>query len=121
QDAHTLLSLDRDRTVFIVADGVTTASVGSGDMASEVALAGLAEELPRRLREADTAEQFEAVLAEVFLDASEAILRRSLEEEVEPETDLAELMSSTALVGYVQGDVLTLACAGDSRAYLIRD
>src|SRR5205085_1176889 len=28
---------------------------------------------------------------------------------------------TTALVGYVRGDWLTLACAGDSRAYLIRD
>jgi serine/threonine protein phosphatase PrpC len=68
-----------------------------------------------------TPEQVETVLHKGFLLASQAILQRSLQEGIEAATDTADLMSTTAVVGYLDGDVLTLAGVGDSRAYLIRD
>jgi serine/threonine protein phosphatase PrpC len=120
QDDHTLLSLGPNQAVFIVADGVTSASVGSGDLASWIAVEMLAWLLPESLHSATTEEQIEAALGLAFLGASEAIVRRSIEEGIPPGIDLAELMSSTALVGYLHGDVLTVACTGDSRAYLVR-
>ncbi len=120
QDSHTMLSLGPDQAVYIVADGVTTARFGSGDQASRIAVDVLAEVLPWRLRGAASPEQIEEALTTAFLDASEAILEQALREGVPDEADPAELMSSTALVGYVHGDILSLACAGDSRAYLVR-
>ena len=121
QDGHTMLSLSRDRALFVVADGVTSARIGSGDLASEIGVESLAGELARRLLGATGAAQVEAALAEAFLVASNAILQRSLQEGVPPGTDPADLMCSTALVGYAHGDLLTLASAGDSRAFLVRD
>jgi serine/threonine protein phosphatase PrpC len=121
QDSHTMLSLGPDRALFIVADGVTTASVGSGDLASRITVDVLAQQLPARLAEATTPGQIESALAAAFLDAGAAILCQSLVEGVPPDIEPYELMSSTALVAYVHGDTLTLASVGDSRAYLVRD
>lgn len=120
QDAFTLLSLAHDRAVFLVADGVTTCSVGSGDLASRLTIDVLATQLPWLLRPGLTLGQIEEALVEGCSRASNAILQSALAEGVAPGTDPAELMSSTVLIGYAHGDVLSLACVGDSRAYLVQ-
>jgi serine/threonine protein phosphatase PrpC len=75
--------------------------------------------LPDLLRPNLSEAQIEQALAEGCARASEAILRGALEMGVPPRVDPAELMSSTVLIGYAHGDVLSLACLGDSRAYLV--
>ncbi len=121
QDAWTMLSLAPRQALFVVADGVTHARVGSGERASAIAVEVLARELPELLREAHTGEGVEAALTEGFFRASDAILQETLREGVPAGVDPCELMSTTALVGYLRGNVLTLAGVGDSRAYLVRD
>jgi protein phosphatase len=121
QDAWTMLSLEAGRALFIVADGVTNARVGTGERASAIAVDVLARELSELLRDARTGEEIEAALTEGFLRASDAILQQTLAEGVPAGTDPCDLMGSTALVGYLHDNVLSLAGVGDSRAYLVRD
>jgi protein phosphatase len=105
---------------IIVADGVTSARVGSGDLASQTACRFLRQQLSERLLQADTLEQLEDELTAACLEASRLILRLSLEQTPLPEgVDLTDLMSTTVVIGVVRGGTLTLASVGDSRAYLV--
>jgi serine/threonine protein phosphatase PrpC len=119
QDAHLVLPLLENRLVAVVADGVTHARIGAGDIASMTAVEVLAARLPDLLEHARTPGDFEEALAEGCLQASQAIidLARTV---VPPEgCDPVDVMSTTVVAGVVADGVLTLASAGDSRAYLI--
>src|SRR5262249_60743119 len=78
QDSCTMLSLDRDRAVFIVADGVTTARIGSGDRASHIAVEVLADRLPDLLREAEAEWEVERALFRAPRGAAAGRLARPL-------------------------------------------
>jgi serine/threonine protein phosphatase PrpC len=121
QDAYTMLSLDRERSLYIVADGVTTCSVGAGEIASRLAVDVLAAELPGLLARASTSAEIESALNQGCARASESILRRALAENPPEGVDPSELMSSTVLIGYAHGTTLSVACVGDSRAFLVTE
>jgi serine/threonine protein phosphatase PrpC len=121
QDDHRILPL-AEALVAVVADGVSYARIGSGDLASRTACATLVELLPDALARSDNLGHLEAALTSCCLQASRAVLERSLAAGPPPAgIDSCELMSTTALVGVVRGSLLTLANVGDSRAYLVRD
>jgi protein phosphatase len=113
-----------ERLVVAVADGVTHALIGTGHLASETAITSLRQ----TFQESPASEPSEAGLSgqtdlfmRAFDRASRAIFERSLQEPLgRLATDPSDLMSSTALVGLLQGRQLLLGNAGDSRAYLIR-
>jgi serine/threonine protein phosphatase PrpC len=122
QDDHRILEPGEHGLAVVVADGVSHARVGSGDLASRTACDTLAELLPGALARSETPEHLRAALVSCFLQASRAVLERALAEGPLPEgIDTCDLMSTTALVGVARGPALTLASAGDSRAYLVRD
>ncbi len=119
QDTHMVLSLPEDRLVSIVADGVTHARVGAGDIASQAAVAVLAARLPNLLEQAVTPQQIEEALSEGCLDASWAIINLARTVLPPEGCDPVDVMSTTVVAGVLSNDMLTLASAGDSRAYLI--
>jgi serine/threonine protein phosphatase PrpC len=120
QDAHAVLTLGPDRLLLLVADGVTHARVGSGEVASQAAVGVLGCCLPPALDAAGPPE-VETALAAGCLQASRAILELARGVAPAGEVDPADSMSSTVLIGLAEGNALTLACAGDSRAYLVAD
>jgi serine/threonine protein phosphatase PrpC len=120
QDAFGLSFVPPDAFFAVVADGVSLATVGTGDRASRIALDRLTGALPDLLAEGDPAREDER-LRRLFLDTSAAILADALGDAPSHGIDPADVMSSTALLGLVRGNVLTLAGVGDSRAYLVAD
>jgi serine/threonine protein phosphatase PrpC len=119
QDAHLILPLAEDRLVALVADGVTHAQFGTGDIASQAAVGVLATCLPALLEQAHTPAEREEALSMGCLEAGRAILQL-VRTVLPPEgCDPVDVMSTTVVAGVLSGDVLTLASAGDSRAYLI--
>src|SRR5262249_25832173 len=121
QDAQAFLSLSPDTHLAIVADGVTHARIGSGEVASRIAIEELARFLPWRLRNAQTASAIELGFQDAFLETSRAILTAAETFHTGEPFDPSEVMSSTAVVGHLQGNTLWLANVGDSRAYLLAD
>jgi protein phosphatase len=119
QDSHTLMSLGPNRHLAIVADGVTNAVVGSGEVASQVAVEVLSTNLSTAIRKIRPGQAVDNILAQGCLQASQAIIDLASGMLPEEGCDPADLMSSTVVVGLLSGNVLTLATAGDSRAYLI--
>ena len=120
QDTFALASLAPDRLLALVADGVSYALVGSGDRASQITLDRLAGRLPDMLAEGDPGGVGET-LTRAFVETSAAILADALGETPAKGIEPNQVMSSTALVGLVRGNELTLAGVGDSRAYLVAD
>ncbi len=112
----------REIQLMIVADGVTHARVGTGEQASglacEVLLASIRSQLESRIE--DDEPEWAKVFDCACVAASEAIVREalSLPDRPIPLRD-NDLMSTTALIGVLDGDELHLANVGDSRAYLV--
>ena len=122
QDAFNIAALAPDVLLAVVADGVSHARVGSGDRASRIALDGLTRRLPELLATRGEAADIAELLTDVFFETSSKILADALADPAAVgEIDPTDVMSSTALVGLVRGNELTLATVGDSRAYLVRD
>jgi serine/threonine protein phosphatase PrpC len=106
--------------LVVVADGVTHARVGSGHLASRIVCDELAAVLPGLLGQAQTPGQRTSALESACVAASQAVVRRAMAQgRLPPKVEANDLMSSTALIGVVQDGMLSLACVGDSRAYLI--
>ena len=113
---------DRRFSLVVVADGVSTASYGSGDLAS-TALAEEAEKvwadiLPTYLMEEEF-DEFE-IIAEIFNRANRRIVEHVNEHFTPFRGSPHEVMGSTALVALIVDGVVTLASLGDSRVYLQR-
>lgn len=121
QDACAVVPLTGG-TAFIVADGITHALIGSGDLASQTAVATLRGVMPAVFRKpADLGERADA-LSLAFERASEAVLARALAQPLGRfATDPTDLMSTTAVVAVIHGREMLLGNVGDSRAYLVRD
>jgi serine/threonine protein phosphatase PrpC len=104
----------------LAADGVTHARVGDGQMASLLACDVIPSALLARISPEATDEQIEQALIAAFHEASREIVSWSLQL-LPADAAIADsdLMSSTGLVGILQGRTLHLANLGDSRACLL--
>jgi protein phosphatase len=117
------------RGLFLVADGVSTADVGSGDLASafvrdavKASWEGPVGEILRTHRGEVPEEWLRTALDAILEDASAriyAFLKQpvfvgALNPGVHP-------ASSTSVLGILDGDRLVIGSVGDSRAYLLRD
>jgi len=107
------------RFLIAVADGVSTATFGSGDLASGF-LVSRAEEMWNTVVEDDSAytpkELIKVIIERANVDIVDFVNERFGPLDAPP----SEVMGSTALVAYVKDGVMTLGSLGDSRAYLIR-
>jgi protein phosphatase len=114
------VSDDGHFALIVVADGVSTASYGSGDLASnfltETAIEVWQEVLPsylmdERIDEVD-------IIARILEEANEKIVAY-VNAHFQPfEGNPHEVMGTTALIAVVREGIVTLASLGDSRVYL---
>lgn len=113
---------DRRFSLVVVADGVSTASYGSGDLASSVladeAAAAWEELLPSYLME-ETIDVTGAI-REILARANERIVGYVNENFLPFRGGAHEVMGTTALVAVIQDNQVTLGTLGDSRVYLHR-
>ncbi|TVQ95740.1 MAG: hypothetical protein EA398_17065 [Deltaproteobacteria bacterium] len=104
-----------------VADGVSTASVGSGDLASRTALDALT--LSWQSRDGDlpaSPSEEEAWLADAMDAANDALVDCVNHRWGPFECPPDEVMGTTLLCAVIHRDHVTLGSLGDSRAYLLR-
>jgi protein phosphatase len=113
----------RAKAMLLVADGVSHATLGSGDEASRILVAAAAERWERlcggRLLSAEVAPRVaENLLLSVVRAANDAIAARaSLLAGGKASAD-AEVMATTAVLALADGNRAHLLNLGDSRAYL---
>lgn len=116
------ITTNSPRTIdaIIIADGVTTARVGRGEIASAIACRKIRENLEQALQQSSAEPDWREILDGACVAASEAIVAAALEEPEQPaDVSDSDVMSTTALVAVLDGSTLHLANVGDSRAYLI--
>ena len=102
-------------TLFMVADGMGGAA--AGEIASEMAVEVVLQQMRRRWSEASTSDPLAFVSALKFAtESANATIHRYATEHPE-----LRGMGTTATVAGLLGDTLYLAQVGDSRAYVIRD
>lgn len=101
-----------------VADGVSTATYGSGDLASGF-LVKRAEAAWRTVLESEELDT-EAILSDIINLANQDICEYVNEKYGALKAGPSQVMGSTALVAIIDEGLMTLAALGDSRAYLIR-
>jgi len=102
-----------------VLDGVSTARIGSGERASRIACDALAKTASSEL-DLSTRATIAASLSRCFVEAGTEIVRTAIDQgQLPPDFRESDVMSTTAVVGLLHGNVLHIANAGDSRAYLI--
>ncbi|MBQ1924964.1 MAG: protein phosphatase 2C domain-containing protein [Proteobacteria bacterium] len=121
QDAVFLqMSADMQRMLIVVADGVSTSTYGSGDIASHM-LTDVASEFWNDHIGHD--EEIEPVneIQNILQKANDRISQYILERYADLSPSSSECMGSTALVAIIDKGILTLGSIGDSRAYIIRD
>jgi serine/threonine protein phosphatase PrpC len=114
-------TLAREGCLLMVADGITNSRVGSGDLASEMGCQFVAEELQRRWPELKGPQEVESALIQSCQGATEKIVEKALTLiQKGQQVRECDMMSTTAVIGLLEGGRLHLANVGDSRAYLIR-
>jgi protein phosphatase len=107
---------DPDRALLAIADGITTCDVGSGALASWITCLILENSMDGQTRQ----EVFSARIIDVCRRGAENLLAWALEKGYREQlAEGRDLMGSTLLAGWLEGNTLTLANVGDSRAYLI--
>jgi serine/threonine protein phosphatase PrpC len=110
----------RDRLLVVVADGVSTATYGSGDLASGF-IAKHAEAMWNQLEFSATDPDPRALIEEIIrranCDVSDYVNQHHGPLDAPP----SEVMGSTALIAYITQGQMLLGSLGDSRCYLIRD
>lgn len=109
--------------LMIVADGVSTASFGSGDRASAIAISCAKSawrtfiERPDIVRERGLSQWLHDLIQRINRE-----LVQSVNDEFAPFSgEPSEVMGSTCLLAFVQNGIAHLLTLGDSRAYLIRE
>jgi protein phosphatase len=107
-----------NRALLVVADGLSCCDVGSGDIASQLLCRAIDASL-----DSDThAENFLAAIPQACRRGAEAMLDWALVRGERLRLIAAQdLMATTVLAAWLEGDTVILANAGDSRAYLIHD
>ncbi|MBR4985304.1 MAG: protein phosphatase 2C domain-containing protein [Proteobacteria bacterium] len=121
QDAVFLqMTADMRRMLIVVADGVSTSTYGSGDIASHM-LTDVAGEF--WTDHIEHIEDLNAVseIQKILNTANDRISQYILDRYADLSPASSECMGSTALVAIIDNGVLTLGSIGDSRAYIIRD
>jgi protein phosphatase len=112
----------REALLVVVADGVTTSRVGTGETASGIACDVISSVVRESAKTLIGAVEWLELLENACLAASDAIVRTALQtNEIPADVQDHDLMSTTAVVGVLDGETLFLANVGDSRAYLIDD
>ncbi|HEX6048686.1 MAG TPA: Stp1/IreP family PP2C-type Ser/Thr phosphatase [Gemmatimonadaceae bacterium] len=102
-------------TLFMVADGMGGAA--AGEIASEMAVEVVLQQMRRRWRDASTVEPAAFVGA---LKAATEVANATIHHYAADHPELRG-MGTTATIAGLLGDTLYLAQVGDSRAYLVRD
>ncbi|MCB9508104.1 MAG: protein phosphatase 2C domain-containing protein [Myxococcales bacterium] len=108
--------------LLVVADGVSTATFGSGDLASSVARACAAQAWrtyqanPETVRERGVGQWLRDLLERMNTGVVDAVNEAYAPFDGEP----SEVMGSTCVLAFVQAGIATVAAIGDSRAYLCR-
>lgn len=108
--------------LLVVADGVSTASYGSGDLASEqiVAVANERwEEISGRYLIGEPIDEFE-IIYELLDEANKRIVAHVNANHLPFHGNPHEVMGTTALVAVIHNGIVTLGALGDSRAYMQR-
>jgi serine/threonine protein phosphatase PrpC len=107
---------DPPRALLAVADGITTCDVGSGALASLMTCMLLERAFDDRSRE----DSFPEKISTLCRDGSAKLLDWAVAKGYGDQLASGrDLMGSTLLAGWLEGNMLTLANIGDSRAYLI--
>jgi len=114
------ISEDGRFALIVVADGVSTASYGSGDLASnfltKTAREIWAEVLPKYLME-ERIDEVE-IISKILDIANERIVAH-VNEHFQPfEGNPHEVMGTTSLIAVIRQGIATIASLGDSRVYL---
>jgi serine/threonine protein phosphatase PrpC len=106
------------RALVLVADGVSSCEVGSGDVASRL----VCELTAGMFGPHDRAADFRRKLPDACPEGAEALLQWALDRGEEDRLRRgAGLMATTLTGAWLEGGELTLANVGDSRAYLVDD
>ncbi len=115
--------------LFLVADGVSTCSFGSGDRAAEKVVEtakAVWEELVLGLKPGTAPALFEdklliARLTEIFSRANQVVVQAAEATYPGQITEGASIMSSTVVAAFLNGRRVVIGNVGDSRVYLIRE
>ena len=119
QDAF-LLAGEPQQALFCVADGISTASAGTGDLASSLAIRTL--RLQWTVHAASLKDADDESVHKFLRGAMERANRLICESAARiAGGDLSRHvpMGTTAVVGVTRGDLVRLAAVGDSRAYIV--
>jgi protein phosphatase len=105
-----------ERALLAIADGITTCDVGSGALASWITCLMLENAMDGQT----SRETFSPKIVDVCRRAAESLLAWAVEKGYREQlTEGRDLMGSTLLVAWLEGNLMSLANVGDSRAYLI--
>lgn len=120
QDAvFTRQSESGQRILMVVADGVSTSTYGSGDIASTFVVKTAEQFWNDSIASAETIDASQ-IINDILLNANDAITQYIIDNFGDQNPSPSDCMGTTALVAIVENGVLTLGSIGDSRAYLIR-
>ena len=116
-------SPDSRFSLLVVADGVSTASFGSGDLASQqltdVAIERWPSILERYMGDDPNFDEFQ-IIYELMCEANQRIIDYVNLNHFPFNGTPHEVMGTTALVAIINNGLVTLGALGDSRAYLQR-
>lgn len=105
-----------ERALVAVADGITTCDVGSGALASLITTIVLENTFDN----ATTQATFTADIVKACRHCAQTLLAWAVEKGYLPQLEQsADLMGTTLVAGWLEGNAVCLANLGDSRAYLI--
>ncbi|MDW8003014.1 MAG: protein phosphatase 2C domain-containing protein [Deltaproteobacteria bacterium] len=102
--------VDKDRGIFIVADGM--GGHNAGEVASKLAVEFIGTYLSQQTK---VEKEIRKAILEAVLLAHEEIKKKANED------PFLKGMGTTVVLGYLKGKDLFICNVGDSRAYLIRD
>lgn len=120
QDVVWMQSLDDERWLIVVGDGVSTSTYGSGDIASHL-LVDAAQKAWKDAISKDKIIDPSTCIRSIILEANQQICLYIQEHFGHLNPASCDCMGSTAIVAIIEHGVLTLGSIGDSRAYIIRD
>ncbi|HAA58780.1 MAG TPA: hypothetical protein DCE42_28720, partial [Myxococcales bacterium] len=114
---------ERGKGLFVIADGVSHYNYGSGDRASSILIQAARKRwdtlLDKPIMDQDlSAEQRQKILASIVEAANLAIGREINEQFDRIDGYVEDVMGSTWVAGFLDGNHMTFANLGDSRAYL---
>lgn len=119
QDAF-LLAGDPQQALFCVADGISTASAGTGDLASSLAIRTLRLQWSvhsASLKSADDEGVYKFLRG--AMERSNKVICESAMRLAGGDLSRHVPMGTTAVVGITKGDLVRLVSLGDSRAYIV--